>query len=178
MTSQDISTAIVNAATAYGVDPRLALEVAMTESGLNEAAVSSAGAIGIFQLMPATASDLGVDPTDPTQNIDGGVRYLAQLLSQFAGDTSKALAAYNWGPSNVLAAVAQWGANWLANAPSETQNYVNSILASIGTLYSVSASAPIGSSVTASSLGITSLGTVGWIVGAVVVGWLLWETLQ
>src|ERR1700739_364546 len=106
MTSQEISDLIVSTASSYGVDPRLALEVAMRESNLNESAVSSAGAIGIFQLEPATAADLGGDPRDPTQNITGGVRYLSQLLSKYSGNVAEALAAYNWGPKNLDDAIA------------------------------------------------------------------------
>ena len=121
----DIVSAIQSAATRYGVDPSLALAVAQQESSMNPNAVSSAGAIGLYQLMPATAAGLGVDPTDPGQNIDGGVRYLSQLLNQFGGDVSLALAAYNAGPGNVQ----KYG-----GIPpfAETQNYVASILAAIG----------------------------------------------
>src|SRR5579864_1756835 len=63
---------IQQAAAKYGVDPALALAVANQESGYNQAARSSAGAIGIMQLMPSTAAGLGVDPTDAAQNVDGG----------------------------------------------------------------------------------------------------------
>ena len=109
------------AAGQYGVSPDLAVAVAQQESGGNPNAVSSAGAMGVMQLMPATAASLGVsNPFDPAQNIDAGVRYLAQMLAQF-GDPTLALAAYNWGPGNVQ----KHGYN---NWPAETSNYVRSIL--------------------------------------------------
>jgi len=130
LTSAQIPAAIAGAAAQYGVNPSLALAMAQAESGLNPNAVSSAGAQGIFQLMPATASSLGVtNPFDPQQNITAGVRYLAQLLSQF-GDPYEALAAYNWGPGNLSNALAEWGSNWFSYAPAETQAYVTEILGS------------------------------------------------
>jgi len=125
-------SAIVAAAQAGGVDPNLALAVAEQESGGNQNAVSSAGAIGIFQLMPATAAGLGVDPTDAQQNIEGGIEFLAQMLYQFGGNVAQALAAYNWGPGNVTKAIAAYGSDFLSHAPAETQNYVSSILGNIG----------------------------------------------
>jgi len=70
------------------------------ESAYRQGAVSSAGAIGLGQLMPATARDLGVDPRDPLQNLDGSARYLAMMLELF-GDQRLALAAYNAGPDAV-----------------------------------------------------------------------------
>jgi len=151
----------------------------MHESGLNQSAVSPAGAIGIMQLMPATAASLGVDPHDPIQNIQGGVMLLAQLLSEFAGDVGKALAAYNWHPDAVSAAVAHYGSNWLSHAPSETQSYVASILANVSTEYSVSAGTPAasfsipGTPVQAGSGSGISL--TGWLVLAAIgfVGFLL-----
>lgn len=80
--------------------------------------------------MPATAASLGVtNPFDPQQNISAGVRYLAQLLAQF-GDPYEAVAAYDWGPTAVSNAIAEWGSNWFAYAPAETQAYVTKILGS------------------------------------------------
>jgi soluble lytic murein transglycosylase-like protein len=100
--TNEILTLLTGAAKQHGVDPRLAIAVARTESGLSPEAKSSAGAIGIMQLMPETAATLGVQNVqDPRQNIDGGVRYLRQLLDKFDGNTEKALAAYNAGPQAV-----------------------------------------------------------------------------
>ena len=123
---------IVDAAQRHGVDPQLAVEVAVQESKLNPNAVSSAGAIGVMQLMPATAAKLGVNPNIVSENIDGGVRYLGQQLRRF-GDVAQALGAYNWGPHRVAPAVAEFGADWLSHAPAETRNYVARILGNLRT---------------------------------------------
>lgn len=131
---------VIATATQNGVDPNLALAVAQTESNFNPNAVSPAGAIGVMQLEPPTAAQYGVsNPYDPPQNIRGGVQYLRDLLAQF-GDTAQALAAYDWGPARVASAVSSYGADWLAHAPAETQNYVGKILARLGTGYASPAS--------------------------------------
>lgn len=96
--------AIEQAAAAAGLDPRLVAAVAWVESGFNAGAVSRAGALGLMQLMPATARGLGVDPLDPAQNLAGGARYLAAQLERFGGRLELALAAYNAGPAAVARA--------------------------------------------------------------------------
>lgn len=119
---------ITSEAQRQGVDPRLAIEVANAESQLNpNTPDSDAGAVGLFQLEPATAAELGVDPRNLEGNIRGGVMYLRQLLGKF-GTVPTALAAYNWGMGRVQQAIAQWGSNFLAHAPGETKNYVAKIL--------------------------------------------------
>ena len=96
------------------------------ESAYRQSAVSSAGAIGLGQLMPATARELGVDPRDPLQNLDGSARYLASMLQEF-GDPRLALAAYNAGPD----AVRQYNG---IPPYRETQNHVARVMAVIARL--------------------------------------------
>lgn len=139
-TTSEIQQLIVQDALQQGLNAALALAVAEAESSFNPAAISLAGAIGIFQLMPATASDLGVDPTDWQQNIDGGTRYLSMLSSYYPGRPDLILAAYNWGMGNVNRMI--WGstsfppganiqafstAQVMASVPAETANYINRV---------------------------------------------------
>ncbi len=110
----------------YEIDSELIRAVILTESCFNPRAVSSVGARGLMQLMPATARMLGVDDVfDPEQNIEGGVRYLRMMLDEFNQDTSLALAAYNAGPE----AVKKYG-NTIPPY-RETRNYVRKILGMI-----------------------------------------------
>jgi soluble lytic murein transglycosylase-like protein len=131
-----ITQILSDAASAAGVPFEILYAQAQQESGLNPNAYNAAsGATGLLQLEPATAAQLGVtNPLDAQQNANGGATYLAQLYDQF-GDWSAALAAYDWGPGNVSAAIAQWGDDFLSHAPAETQNYVASILSAAGMDY-------------------------------------------
>ena len=121
--SDDINKIIQFTAKKYGVDEKLAMAVAKVESNLTANVVSSAGAVGVMQLMPETAQGLGVrNSKDPRENIDGGVRYLKQLMDTFNGDVTKAVAAYNAGPQAVQ--------KYNGTPPyPETQNYVAKVMA-------------------------------------------------
>lgn len=121
LADQKLSTLIESAAQKYKVDPKLVAAVAEVESNGRQEAVSQAGAIGVMQLMPDTAASLGVDPYDKQQNVEGGAKYLRQMLDTFGGDLKKAVAAYNAGPGAVKA---------YGGIPpyKETQNYVNKVL--------------------------------------------------
>ncbi|HEY2012889.1 MAG TPA: lytic transglycosylase domain-containing protein [Bryobacteraceae bacterium] len=89
------------AADKYGLPRKLVRSVMAAESGFAPNALSPKGAVGLMQLMPATALSLGVDPNDPAQNVDGGTRYLRDLLQKYDGYLWHALAAYNAGPGAV-----------------------------------------------------------------------------
>jgi soluble lytic murein transglycosylase-like protein len=105
----------------YDLSPSLIDALVWQESRWRENAVSHAGARGLAQLMPATARELGVNPDDPMQNLEGGARYLRMQLNRFDGDLEKALAAYNAGPGRVIRA---------GGVPRirETQKYVAAIM--------------------------------------------------
>ena len=115
---------VINAkCTKYGVDPSLVKSVIKAESNFNPSAVSPKGAKGLMQLMPSTASDMGVGNIyDPEQNIDGGVRYLRYLLDNFGGDVELSVAAYNCGQGKVIR-----NGNCVPNIP-ETKNYVRKVM--------------------------------------------------
>ncbi len=101
--SPELLSLVDSIATAEGVDPFLARAIIQAESAFYTRARSRAGALGLMQLMPATAERFGVlDPFDPQQNITGGVKYLRWLMDAFKGDLSRVIAAYNSGERNVI----------------------------------------------------------------------------
>jgi hypothetical protein len=121
--THEIQQLVVRTAQRYGVDPALALALAKAESNFDPDAVSHKGAIGVMQLMPETAKALGVaNPYDPVENIDGGIRYLRQLIERFGGNIVLAVAAYNAGPN----AVRRYGG---VPPYPETQTFVRKVLA-------------------------------------------------
>ena len=101
---QEWAGAIADAARANDVEPELLAALVWQESGFDAASRSAAGATGLAQLMPETASILGVNAAEPLDNLAGGARFLAEMLDRYDGNVELALAAYNAGPSRVDAA--------------------------------------------------------------------------
>jgi soluble lytic murein transglycosylase-like protein len=117
----DIDKLVEQSASRFQVDPDLVKAVIRVESGFDAKAVSSKGAMGLMQLIPATAQRFGVaNPFDPKQNIEGGVNYLKHLLDLFGGDLNLSLAAYNAGEHTVQRSGG-------IPAIPETQNYVRRV---------------------------------------------------
>lgn len=118
--AQQWAPAIDRAASEAGIDPRLLAAMVWQESEFRPDAVSHSGAVGLTQLMPATAAGLDVDPTDPIANLQGGARYLAWTIREF-GSLELGLAAYNAGPGTVR------GAGGIPDIP-ETRAYVPRVM--------------------------------------------------
>lgn len=125
-TTESMESIFAEASERYGVALNLLKAIGKAESGFNPQAVSSAGAQGVMQLMPATARSLGVeDSFDARSNIMGGAKYIAGLLERYQGNTVLALSAYNAGSGNV---------DKYGGVPpfKETQNYVQKVLSYMG----------------------------------------------
>ena len=120
---------VERAAGLAGISPALLSALVWKESRWNSAALSPKGAVGLTQLMPGTARELGVNPSDPFQNLVGGARYFRQVLETFDYDVEKALAAYNAGPDRVRKA------NGVPRI-AETQLYVTSVIRRASTIQS------------------------------------------
>lgn len=120
--SNELNSYFKEASDLYGIDTKLLKSIACAESNFNPSCTSSAGAMGIMQMMPETASTCGVnDPYDARQSILGGANYFSQMLNRYDGNITLALAAYNAGPGNV---------DKYDGIPpfEETQNYVKKVL--------------------------------------------------
>lgn len=115
---EDVMRMVAESAKKYNVPQAFALAIAGTESGFRQSSVSRQGATGVMQLMPSTAKDLGADATDIAQNIDGGMRYLKNIMAKFNGDMRLAAAAYNLGPND-----ARFKSGMVPDV-AETRNYV------------------------------------------------------
>jgi hypothetical protein len=117
---EDLELTINEAAEAEGVDPALVKSVIKVESNFNPESTSPKGAMGLMQLMPDTAKDLGVhNAYNPVENVRAGTRYLKTLLNRYDGNVNLALAAYNWGMGNLEKRPGQM--------PSETRNYIQNV---------------------------------------------------
>ncbi|MDA8295468.1 MAG: NlpC/P60 family protein [Actinomycetota bacterium] len=141
------------AAAKYQVPVSVLTAMAQQESGYTTTAISSAGAEGLMQLMPQTASSLGIDPFDPAQAIDGAAQLMSGYLKQF-GSLAEALAAYNAGP----AAVTRYGG---VPPYAQTQAYVSQILARLGQAPATATTGPASPSPSATPAGIRASAAVG-----------------
>ncbi len=136
----DVESEIRDAAKLYSLDPALVRAVAMQESGLRNEARSQRGAMGVMQMMPRTAAELGYDAADLRGNVRAGAAYLSMMMEAFGGDVKRALAAYNAGPG----AVKKYG-----GVPpfTETRNYVTSIMSKMAVNAAAAVSQPLTTTV-------------------------------
>jgi len=157
-TAYELGEMVANAASAAGINPRIAVEQIRQESSFNPNARSSAGAQGLAQFMPGTWARFGSgSPYDPVAAINAYVRYMGFLLNRYGGDYAKALAAYNAGEGNV---------DKYGGVPpfAETRNYVNKILSAAGDITGGALSS-IGNFVDTNSGGITSGAVAVFLLG-------------
>lgn len=116
----------------YGLPSRLLARVAQQESNFNPGAFNAgSGARGMMQIIPRWHPDVNVTDLDPVDDIFYSAKYLRENFDRF-GSWAKALAAYNWGPTNLQKAIAQYGDSWKSALPKETLNYVNNVTGDLG----------------------------------------------
>ncbi|OAA91485.1 lytic transglycosylase domain-containing protein [Clostridium ljungdahlii] len=126
--SASIDEAVQNASRKYGVDADLIKAVIKQESDFNPNSTSGAGAEGLMQLMPGTASELGVsDPYNIDQNVDGGTKYLKEMLNMYGNNKELALAAYNAGPGTLQSRGVSSDSG-ISRLPYETRDYVQKVM--------------------------------------------------
>ena len=144
----DVESEIRDAAKLYNLDPALVRAVAVQESGLRNEARSRRGALGVMQMMPKTARELGYDAADLRGNVRAGAAYLSMMMDTFGGDVKRALAAYNAGPG----AVKRFGGVPPFN---ETRTYVSSIMGHMAASAAVAMSQPL--STTMAQIGVRAV---------------------
>lgn len=116
----------------YALPDRLLARVAAQESNFEPGAFNAkSGASGMMQIVPKWHPGVNVEDLDPRDDIFYAGKYLRENHDRF-GSWSKALAAYNWGPGNLTDAIQEYGDNWLAHAPRETQRYIESVTGDLG----------------------------------------------
>jgi soluble lytic murein transglycosylase-like protein len=127
-TKEQVEDLIRQLAPAHDLDSELICRQCEAESGFRQEAVSRCGALGLMQLMPATAKELHVNPEIWTENVEGGIRFMARMMFRFGNDPAKALAAYNCGPGRLAGLLEVFGLEWREHLPDETKNYLDKIL--------------------------------------------------
>lgn len=126
--NSSIEEAVKKASAKYGIDQDLIMAIIKQESSFDSSAVSAAGAMGLMQLMPGTAQSLGVtNPFDVEQNVDGGTKYLKQLMNMYGNSKKMALAAYNAG-AGTLDSRDVHNEYEIKNLSAETREYVNKVM--------------------------------------------------
>jgi len=115
-------------ATNAGIPSDLYVKQINEESGFDPSAVSSAGAVGIAQIIPSTAQSWGVDPTDPVASLKVAADHMHWYYAHYGYDYAKALGCYNAGCGSVDSAVSYYGSSWRDHVPAETQHYIAAIM--------------------------------------------------